>query len=92
MQLSSVSQIVFYLLLGAAAFFALRIFTLPIRFFLKLLWSAFTGLLLLLVCNALGSMVGLSLAVNGVTALIAGVLGVPGLILLLLLQWLYVYI
>ena len=90
--LTAHSELLFYILLGAAILLALRIFTLPIRFFFKLVWSTFTGFVLLLVFNAVGSLIGLSLAVNTLTALIVGVLGIPGLILLLLGKWLYFYL
>lgn len=85
-----IPQLLFWLMLGSAAILALRIFTLPIRFALRLLWSTLTGFALLLIFNAIGGMVGLTLAVNAVTALTVGVLGVPGLILLLLTRWLWI--
>ncbi len=87
-----ISQIVFYLLLAAALVLAIRIFTLPIKFFFKLLWSTFVGFLLLIVFNALGGMIGLTIAVNVVTALTVGILGIPGLILLLLIKWLFFFV
>ena len=85
------SEIIFYFLLAAAVILAIRIFTLPIKFFAKLLWNTFTGFLLL-IFNALGSMIGLTVAVNAATALTVGILGVPGLILLLLVKWLYFFV
>lgn len=87
-----ISQIVFYLLLAAALVLAIRIFTLPIKFFFKLLWSTFVGFLLLVVFNVLGGMIGLTIAVNVVTALTVGILGIPGLILLLLIKWLFFFV
>ena len=86
------SEIIFYFLLAAAVILAIRIFTLPIKFYAKLLWNTFTGFLLLLIFNALGSMIGLTVAVNAATALTVGILGVPGLILLLLVKWLYFFV
>ncbi|MEA4824814.1 MAG: pro-sigmaK processing inhibitor BofA family protein [Clostridiaceae bacterium] len=86
------SQIVFYLLLAAALILAIRIFTLPIKFFFKLLWSTFVGFVLLIIFNALGGMIGLTIAVNAVTALTVGILGIPGLILLLLIKWLFFFL
>ena len=86
------SEIIFYFLLAAAVILAIRIFTLPIKFLAKLLWNTFTGFFLLLIFNALGSMIGLTVAVNAATALTVGILGVPGLILLLLVKWLYFFV
>ena len=37
-------------------------------------------------------MIGLTVAVNAATALTVGILGVPGLILLLLVKWLYFFV
>ena len=53
---------------------------------------ALVGLVLLaaaalLVLNATSSLTGLSLGFNLFNALVVGVLGVPGLVLLLLVQW-----
>ena len=86
------SEIIFYFLLASAVILAIRIFTLPIKLLAKLLWNTFTGFLLLLIFNALGSMIGLTVAVNAATALTVGILGVPGLILLLLVKWLYFFV
>ncbi len=90
--METLQQILYIVLIAAAVILALRIFTLPIRFLFRLLWSTLTGYLLLFLFNAVGGMIGLSLTVNTLTALIVGVLGVPGLILLLLVRWLYLYI
>ena len=90
--MESLPQIVYIVLIAAAVILALRIFTLPIRFFFRLLWSTLVGYLLLFLFNAVGSLIGLTLSVNTLTAVIVGVLGIPGLILLLLVRWLYLYI
>ena len=90
--MESLPQIVYIVLNAAAVILALRIFTLPIRFFFRLLWSTLVGYLLLFLFNAVGSLIGLTLSVNTLTAVIVGVLGIPGLILLLLVRWLYLYI
>ncbi len=90
--MESLPQIVYIVLIAAAVILALRIFTLPIRFIFRLLWSTLVGYLLLFLFNAVGSLIGLTLSVNTLTAVIVGVLGIPGLILLLLVRWLYLYI
>ena len=45
------------------------------------------GLAALALLNPVGQLVGVSLGVNWVNALVLGVLGAPGLGLLLMLQW-----
>ena len=46
----------------------------------------FVGLFLV---NWLGSYIGISLGINVVNAVVVGTFGIPGLILLLLLRWLF---
>jgi inhibitor of the pro-sigma K processing machinery len=60
----------------------------PIKLVVKLLYNSIIGLVLLLVLNFVGGFFGLTIAINLVTVLVAGFLGVPGLILLLVLQYL----
>ena len=66
-------------------FFA--IFKTSIKIAFKLLLNAIIGFVLLFVFNALGSIIGVTLAVNWVNAIIAGILGIPGIALLLILRW-----
>lgn len=63
-----------------------RVLYLPLRIGLKLLGNAVVGGLLLAVFNAVGSLFGLTIGVNVVTAFVTGFLGIPGIILLLVLQ------
>ena len=53
---------------------------------LWLLLNMASGIVLLFVFNFIGGFFGFSLGVNAVTALVAGVLGIPGVILLVLVQ------
>ena len=66
------------------------IFKSSIKFILKLLINTLVGFFLLFVFNKLGAFIGISLAVNWLNAVVAGVLGLPGIALLLILQWLSV--
>ena len=59
----------------------------PIKVILKLIANGILGGILLLVFNLIGGIFGLNLVINPVTAIVAGFLGVPGVILLLILQW-----
>lgn len=58
----------------------------PLRYLWKLLLNGVLGGLLLVGINLIGGVFGVSVAVNPVTALIAGFLGIPGVVLLFLLQ------
>ena len=73
-----------------AAFFLLallRIFRSPLRLALKVLGNTLLGFLALWGVNLTSALTGISLGMNLWNALTVGVLGLPGLILLLTLQW-----
>jgi len=53
---------------------------------LKILINGIIGIVLLYLANVLGSYFGFAIAINWVTALIAGFLGVPGVIFLVIFQ------
>ncbi len=65
-----------------------KILKTPLRWAFKLLLNAAIGFVALIVLNFFGGWVGLSLGVNWLNAIIVGVLGIPGVILLLLLKYL----
>lgn len=61
----------------------------PIRWAFKLLINALIGFVALFLVNILGSFVGLSLGINWLNAIITGTLGLPGIVLLLLIKYLF---
>ena len=63
-----------------------KILTVPLRIIWKLLVNAVIGIVVLFLFNLLGGLVGLSIPINAVNALITGFLGVPGVILILILR------
>ena len=70
-------------------FLAIKVLAAPIRFLFKVLINACLGFVILFVVNFLGGFIGISLPINTVNALVAGFLGVPGVILLVLIQFLF---
>lgn len=68
-------------------FFA--IFKTPIKWAFKLLINSAVGFVALFVLNFFGGFVGISLGLNWLNAVIVGLLGVPGIILLLLVKYLF---
>ena len=73
-----------------AAFFLialLQIFKRPLRLAVKLLANTLLGFLALWAVNVTSAYTGIALGLNLFNALVIGVLGVPGFILLLLVQW-----
>lgn len=66
--------------------FFLRILILPVKWLWKLGISSLCGFLCLWMVNGISGITGLALPVNAVTVLIAGILGLPGMGLLVLLE------
>ena len=64
----------------------LRLILLPVKLGWKLFVNSACGFVCLWLVNALAPYTGLLLPVNAVTAAIAGFLGLPGLVLLALVQ------
>ncbi|MFY9214774.1 MAG: pro-sigmaK processing inhibitor BofA family protein [Tissierellaceae bacterium] len=62
------------------------ILVIPIRILTKLLINGLIGGLVLFLFNLFGGLVGLSIVINPLNAIIVGILGVPGVVLLLILQ------
>ena len=65
----------------------LRIFRSPLRLALKVLGNTLLGFLALWGLNLTTGVTGIALGFNLWNALVVGVLGLPGLVLLLLTQW-----
>lgn len=65
----------------------LRVFSAPLRLALKLLANTLLGFLALWVVGLTSSFTGIALGLNLLNALVIGVLGLPGFVLLLLVQW-----
>ncbi len=76
-----------YILGIVLIFIAIKLFTAPLRLLLKIVVNGAMGLAGLIVINLVGAGFGFSVAINLVTVLIAGVLGLPGIALLLFLRW-----
>ena len=63
-----------------------QVFMKPIQLLWKLLFNSAVGLILLLVVNYIAGYFSFSLPINVITVLIAGFLGLPGIILLICFQ------
>ena len=79
-------------LMGAAGIFLLwliiKLFLTPIKWIFKLLINTGIGFVGLWVVNFFGDFFGISLGLNWINALVVGVLGFPGLVLLLAMKYL----
>lgn len=65
----------------------LRVFSAPLRLALRVLANTLLGFLALWAVNLTAAVTGISLGLNIWNALVIGVLGPPGFVLLLLVQW-----
>jgi len=63
-----------------------KIFNKSMKFIFRLLLNSLLGFAILFVVNFLGDFIGLHIAVGWISALVTGILGIPGIILLLLIQ------
>ena len=59
----------------------------PVKFLLRLLYNGIIGGIMLWILNLVGGFFNVQVAINPVTALIAGFLGIPGVLLILILQY-----
>lgn len=59
----------------------------PLKYILKLIINGLIGGIVLIILNFVGGFVGIAIGINPITALIVGFLGVPGIILLLIIQY-----
>ena len=66
----------------------LGIFSAPLRWAVKLLLHALVGFAALFLLNFFGASLGISLELTWFNAIVTGVLGVPGVLLLLIFQYL----
>ncbi len=74
-----------FLILGVV-----RLFAAPLKFALKLILNTLLGVLALFLLGLTAPLTGFALGLNLFNALVIGILGVPGLVLLILLQAVFV--
>lgn len=67
-------------------FILIRLFYAPLRLAFKLFLNAIAGGVMLFLINLAGSLCGIYIGINVMTCAVSGVLGVPGIALLLFLQ------
>ena len=61
----------------------------PIKWAFKLLLHALFGFIFLFIFNFVGAWVGLRLDMSWLNAIVTGVLGIPGVVILLLIKYLF---
>ena len=63
-----------------------KIFSVPLKALFKLIVNSVLGGLLIFIINLIGSAWGFHIGLNVVTAVLVGLLGIPGAILLIILK------
>ncbi|MBU5592214.1 pro-sigmaK processing inhibitor BofA family protein [Clostridium sp. MSJ-4] len=67
-------------------FIVVKLFAWPLKILFKLVINGVLGAVLLFLVNFIGGSFGINVGINGVTALIAGFFGVPGVIFLVIFK------
>jgi inhibitor of the pro-sigma K processing machinery len=63
-----------------------KILAVPLKILWKLLINAVIGAVLLLIFNFVGGFINFTIPITPISALVAGILGIPGVIILALIQ------
>ncbi len=86
MQAIDINALIAFAFAALLLYVIARLLLVPIRLIVKLMGNVFVGGILLVVFNVVGSIIGLTLGINLITALVVGFLGVPGLVMLIIVQ------
>lgn len=76
------------ILIGVGILFVvLKLLALPMKLIIKLVINGIVGGILIFVVNLIGTNFGFMIDLNWITALIVGFLGVPGVVIVAILQF-----
>ncbi|NMB38062.1 MAG: pro-sigmaK processing inhibitor BofA [Firmicutes bacterium] len=81
------SVVIAYLLGLVILYFLARLLLIPLKVIARLIINGIIGGLMLAVFNLIGGYFGLYLAINPVTVLVAGLMGIPGVVLLIAIRY-----
>ena len=79
-------KVVSIILIVFVLWLLLKILSAPVRLAFKLILNAVIGLVILFAVNLAGSVFGFHLPVTPIRCLVAGILGIPGTVLLILIE------
>ena len=78
---------IIFFALGLMLLYALGwLLLVPFKMLLRFLFNGLLGGVLLMLINLFGSPLGLQIAINPLTAMMAGLLGIPGVVTIMALQ------
>jgi len=81
-------EVIFAYIFGIMMLFLVaKLLLVPIKIVWKLAINAVVGGLALMLINFIGGFFGLYIPINIITALTTGILGVPGVVMILILQY-----
>ena len=63
-----------------------KIFIVPIKWIIKIIINSIIGIILLYIINIIGGMWNFHIGINLFTALLVGMLGIPGAVLLMIMK------
>lgn len=77
-----------FIVLGILVLFIiLKILALPMKLIIKLVINGLIGALIIFLINFFGATVGFGIELNWITSLIVGILGIPGVVLVIILHF-----
>ena len=79
-------EIVSFLIAMVILYVVLKVLTVPIKIIIKLLINALIGGVILFLINLVGASFGFTIAITWLTSLIVGFLGIPGVIIVIILN------
>lgn len=85
-QIDIFSILAIFLAIGAVYIIGVLL-VLPIKIVVRLVMNGIIGAVALFAINIFSGFTGLTIGINPITALVAGFLGIPGIILLVFLQY-----
>ena len=80
------TYILYFIVIIIAIFLVIKVFSWPLKLLGKLVINGLLGFILLFAINFLGQYVGIHIAVNVPSAIIAGFFGIPGVIFLIMFK------
>lgn len=81
------STIFLYIVGIVFLFFLGRTFSGPMKAIVKLIYSCILGGIVIIVLNLIGTIFNFSISLNFITSFIVGILGIPGICLIIALQY-----
>lgn len=83
-------SVIFAYIIGVVLLYFLgKFFIVPMKTVLKLIYNSVLGGIIILIINFVGGFFSFQIALNPITAFITGTLGVPGVVLLIVLKYLF---